>query len=280
VNDDNMKLVSANAAVLVARAMVHSSTAGAPERYAEVADRARYCQLLASRLRLPLRQTHLIDLGAWLSGLEGQDEAKRRLIRQNQLESMLDPAAAGGGPRTVEGDILGLVIFYQDLRRRDPAIRNAFKVIQKHLDAEWAVAPEQQRMARCFVRILRDEAFLLNAGPVAGSILIVDPEEAVSPVLATTLTREGYAVRVAHDAPAGLAMVEQSAPDLIISELNMPLVDGIQFCRRIKTNPLTARITFVIATSKKSKTSTMNCLREGSTKSCRSPSTRKCFSSS
>jgi len=256
-------LAPVNAAILLARALVHAATAGDAARYTEVVDRARYCQLLASRLRLPLSVAHRVDLGAWLSGLEGQEEAKRRLVQQHHLEPMLYPAEATSSAQSVEAQILSLVRFYQDLRKRDPAIRNAFRTIQKHLDRDWASSPEQRRMTRCFVRVLRDEAFLLRAHPAAGKILIVDPEEAVSPVLAPTLAAEGYDVRVAHDAPAALKMVSQTPPDLIVCDLDLPLVNGIQFCRQIRENPQTARITFVVASDKKSKVTTRNCLREG-----------------
>ena len=67
-------------------------------------------------------------------------------------------------------------------------------------------------------------------------ILIVDDDEGVTQTFARMLRLEGYQVRTAVSAEKGLIEAEQSHPDAIILDLRMPLVDGLGFLRRLRTN--------------------------------------------
>src|SRR5262245_25533423 len=67
-------------------------------------------------------------------------------------------------------------------------------------------------------------------------ILIVDDDEGVTQTFARMLRLEGYEVRTAMNAESGLREAEQSHPDAIILDLRMPLVDGLGFLRRLRTN--------------------------------------------
>jgi DNA-binding response OmpR family regulator len=72
---------------------------------------------------------------------------------------------------------------------------------------------------------------------VASTILIVDDDESVTQTFARMLRLEGYHVRVALDADAGLREARASRPDAIILDLRMPLVDGLGFLRRLRSRP-------------------------------------------
>jgi DNA-binding response OmpR family regulator len=78
-------------------------------------------------------------------------------------------------------------------------------------------------------------------------ILLVEDEPAFVATLRFQLQREGYDVRVAADGPTALAAVQQATPDLILLDLLLPGLDGMEVCRRIRrehTTPiimLTAR---------------------------------------
>ena len=66
------------------------------------------------------------------------------------------------------------------------------------------------------------------------TILIVDDDEGVTTTFARMLRLEGYEVYTAMNAETGLREAEATAPDAIILDLRMPLVDGLGFLRRLR----------------------------------------------
>ena len=67
------------------------------------------------------------------------------------------------------------------------------------------------------------------------SVLIVEDEESFIDALQSGLTREGFTVTVARDGAEALAMFEQVAPDLILLDVMLPKVSGIDVCREIRS---------------------------------------------
>jgi len=65
-------------------------------------------------------------------------------------------------------------------------------------------------------------------------ILIIEDEKKIARFLELELTHEGYEVASAHDGRTGLAMAESYAPDLLILDLILPELSGIEVCRRIR----------------------------------------------
>ncbi len=73
------------------------------------------------------------------------------------------------------------------------------------------------------------------ANPEAkGNILVVDDEPQITRVLKTTLSSQGYGVRSAADAEEALHEIKGWTPDLIITDLRMPRMDGLELCRRVR----------------------------------------------
>lgn len=68
----------------------------------------------------------------------------------------------------------------------------------------------------------------------AQRILVVDDDPAVTDFLRRGLAYEGYSVQVAPDGPAGLAAAREKAPDMVILDVMMPGMDGLEVCRRLK----------------------------------------------
>lgn len=66
------------------------------------------------------------------------------------------------------------------------------------------------------------------------SILIVDDDPHIRQLLAFALAKAGLATREAEDGEAALAAVVQQKPDLIVLDINMPRLDGLEVCRRIR----------------------------------------------
>ena len=75
-----------------------------------------------------------------------------------------------------------------------------------------------------------------NDSPMADHhrILIVDDEPQITRVLRTSLTSRGYEVRVAADGESAIDTFQDWHPDMIITDLSMPNMDGIELCRRIR----------------------------------------------
>lgn len=66
------------------------------------------------------------------------------------------------------------------------------------------------------------------------TILVVDDEEPVVDLLTDMLEDEGHTVLFAYNGRVALEMIEHQAPDLVISDVMMPFVDGIQLCKRLR----------------------------------------------
>jgi DNA-binding response OmpR family regulator len=70
-------------------------------------------------------------------------------------------------------------------------------------------------------------------------ICVIEDEQAIADAVAARLRAEGFAVEVAADGPAGVALCERVLPDLVILDLLLPGIDGLEVCRRIqRTRPV------------------------------------------
>ncbi|MDX6708202.1 MAG: hypothetical protein QOI48_4048 [Solirubrobacteraceae bacterium] len=66
------------------------------------------------------------------------------------------------------------------------------------------------------------------------TIVIVEDEAAIAGALAARLRAEGFAVEVAHDGITGVQLCERIAPDLVVLDVMLPDLDGLEVCRRIQ----------------------------------------------
>jgi DNA-binding response OmpR family regulator len=69
---------------------------------------------------------------------------------------------------------------------------------------------------------------------MSASILVVDDEPAVTDLLAYNLRKAGYEILLAADGREALRLVRQSSPDLILLDLMLPEVDGLDVCRELR----------------------------------------------
>ncbi|MEG0749246.1 MAG: response regulator YycF [Carnobacterium sp.] len=65
-------------------------------------------------------------------------------------------------------------------------------------------------------------------------VLVVDDEKPISDIVKFNLTKEGYDVYTAYDGEEALEQVEEVEPDLIILDLMLPKIDGLEVCREIR----------------------------------------------
>ena len=80
------------------------------------------------------------------------------------------------------------------------------------------------------------------------TILIVDDDPSVTETFERMLRLEGYQVVTALSADAGLNQAERSLPNAIILDLRMPLVDGLQFLRMLRSRDALSKIPVAIVT--------------------------------
>jgi len=66
------------------------------------------------------------------------------------------------------------------------------------------------------------------------NILVVDDEPQIARVLKTTLASHGYSIRTAHDGDEALQLMKDWSPDLVITDLGMPNMDGLALCRHVR----------------------------------------------
>ena len=102
---------------------------------------------------------------------------------------------------------------------------------------------EQWHENRCFAKNMNIYS------PETAVILIVDDNPINLSVLSQTLLSEGFQVRVAIDGENALDQVSYELPDLILLDVEMPVLNGFETCEQLKANPLTRDIPVVFMTA-------------------------------
>jgi CheY-like chemotaxis protein len=69
------------------------------------------------------------------------------------------------------------------------------------------------------------------------TLVVIDDEPAITEVLRQVLEDEGYRVAVANNGQAGLRLIQEEQPDLVLSDVMMPGLGGIELARRVQRDP-------------------------------------------
>lgn len=77
------------------------------------------------------------------------------------------------------------------------------------------------------------------------TILVIDDEQAILDMLKEMLQDEGYTVLLAADGQGGLEQALDLQPDLILTDLMMPVMDGRMLCRHLRAEPRTTQIPLI-----------------------------------
>ena len=75
---------------------------------------------------------------------------------------------------------------------------------------------------------------MLASDTVTGRVLVVEDDAEIADVLRRTLRQEGHEVRSAGDGVEALELAEDFVPDLVILDLGLPKLDGVEVCRRLR----------------------------------------------
>jgi phosphate regulon transcriptional regulator PhoB len=85
---------------------------------------------------------------------------------------------------------------------------------------------------------------------MASRVLVVEDEPDIRDLLAFHLERDGYQVTRATTGPEALRQLRAAAPDLVILDLMLPELDGLEVCRRLRADPATATLPVIMLTAK------------------------------
>lgn len=81
-------------------------------------------------------------------------------------------------------------------------------------------------------------------------VLIIEDDAALAEVLAYNLKQAGYEVFVARDGADGLQQAQMRGPDLVVLDLMLPLVDGLEVCRRLRADNAMQHTLIIMLTAK------------------------------
>ena len=82
------------------------------------------------------------------------------------------------------------------------------------------------------------------------TILIIEDENDLAELVAFNLEKEGYRPLIAPDGPSGLEAARHNSPDLILLDLMLPGMSGMEICKVLKSRDKTARIPIIMLTAK------------------------------
>ena len=81
------------------------------------------------------------------------------------------------------------------------------------------------------------------------SILVVDDDTDVADTIHRSLANKGHSVKVVYNGIEALEAVKQNPPDLIVLDVIMPVMDGMEVCRRLRQDPQTTHIPIIFLTA-------------------------------
>ena len=242
---------------------VKAQLAQKPGLIKEIINSARYGKLLASRMGLDQRQVDGIVLAAWYSGGGLGEDFLKQVPLPYGLEEFFSSEGKERSEARMEAGILSLVRRYLTLQKDDPEGTKDVQRLRKELQGTRSNS-ETDAMIEAFLKVIKEEELLGRVGEgAAGHILIVDPTESPVSPCALRLNNEGYQIEVVKRAKDALNKVAQGKIDLILSELNLEDVKGLQLCRAIKGKEATSSIPFLFLTSDRGEGLQAECLEAG-----------------
>lgn len=91
---------------------------------------------------------------------------------------------------------------------------------------------------------------LVIIAAMSKKVALVEDEEDIVKLVSYYLGNEGYAVKSARDGLDGLRLIEREKPDLVILDLMLPEFDGLEVCRKLRSQPATHAIPIIMLTAK------------------------------
>ncbi len=86
---------------------------------------------------------------------------------------------------------------------------------------------------------------------MARKIVVIDDDKVTRKLLTELLNRNGYEAYGAHDGMEGVALVKWEQPELVLTDLLIPLLDGIGVCQQVKSDPELSGIKVIVMSALK-----------------------------
>ena len=96
-----------------------------------------------------------------------------------------------------------------------------------------------------------------------GHVVVIEDEKNIAELVRYNLRNEGFRVSVATDGEEGLRLIERERPDVVLLDLLLPRVDGLEVCRRLKQHDATRAIPVIMLTAKASESDKITGLELG-----------------
>src|SRR3984957_14459365 len=100
---------------------------------------------------------------------------------------------------------------------------------------------------------------MANATTEKSRVLVVDDEPQITRVLRTVLSSQGYQVRTAAEGESALVNFAEFRPELVITDLYMPHMDGLELCKRIRAVSAVPIIVLSVKGEEKTKVEALDC---------------------
>jgi len=94
-------------------------------------------------------------------------------------------------------------------------------------------------------------------------VLVVDDEQDVVVLVSSALRREGFLVSSADDGEKAAAMAASAKPALIVLDLMLPGISGVELCRKLKRDPATADVKIIILSARAEVDVRLRCIEAG-----------------
>src|SRR5262245_357372 len=85
---------------------------------------------------------------------------------------------------------------------------------------------------------------------MSATVLVVDDDEDNALIASEILLSRGFDVRVANNGPSALKALEEYRPDVVLLDVMMPVMDGMEVLERIRANPKNAGLPVILVTAK------------------------------
>src|SRR5258706_7602991 len=105
----------------------------------------------------------------------------------------------------------------------------------------------------------KDMMMMTTAAAEKSRVLVVDDEPQITRVLRTVLSSQGYQVRTAAEGEAALSNFNEWRPELVITDLYMPHMDGLELCKRIRAMSTVPIIVLSVKGEEKTKVEALDC---------------------
>lgn len=81
-------------------------------------------------------------------------------------------------------------------------------------------------------------------------LVVIEDDQDITRLVTHYLTKEGYAIKSSQDGIKGLQLIKQEKPDLVILDLMLPEMDGLEVCKRLRADPKTSALPIIVLTAK------------------------------